>query len=347
MSGNNISARSLKILKALVENYIKEGQPVGSKVLARDAQLMVSSATIRNIMADLESMGYLSSPHTSAGRVPTTQGYRLFIDHFITVQEPATQEMQQIKAQLGPDGDARALVVKASNLLSGITHLTGIVTMPRHSCMRLRHVEFLPLSDQRVLVVLVVNDHEVQNRVIQTNKVYSRSELERAGCLVTQQFQGQDLLSIRRQLVEELKKQRSDLDVMIKTVMDLAEETQRKENEQTFVVDGETNLFGQMDPGNVEGLKYLFDAFTQKNDLLHLLDQSIDARGIKIFVVEETGYDVLDKYSVVSAPYMSGNEVVGVLGVIGPRRMSYQKVITTVDITAKLLTSAFNIGSDD
>ena len=258
MTDSDLSPRSLKILKALIEHYIRDGQPVGSKVLAQDSQLVVSSATIRSIMADLEYMGYLSSPHTSAGRVPTTPGYRLFIDHFITVQAPAVAEMQHIQQQLEADAGAKELVMKASHLLSGITQLTGLVTMPRLQSKVLEHVEFLSLSESRVLVVLVFKDQDVQNRVIQTKKTFSRTELEQAGHFITAQFKGKDLLHIRQSLFDELKQRRQDLDLMLQTVMSVAEESRQQCVEQTVVVDGETNLFGQVDVDNIAGPKIHF-----------------------------------------------------------------------------------------
>ena len=347
MAVTNLSSRSLAILKALVEQYIRDGQPIGSKSLAREAQLMISSATIRHIMADLEQMGYLTSPHTSAGRMPTTSGYRLFVDHFISLQKPGLALIQQMQQNLGGDADAKALVVKASHLLSSMTHLTGLVTLPRQPRLLLQQVEFLPLSKDRVLVVLVLNEHEVQNRVIQTKKTFSRATLEQAGQFITAQFKGKDLLNIRQSLLDELKRDRQDLDRMLQSVMDIAEATHNEYKAQAVVIDGESNLLGEVDNDNVAGLKYIFDAFTQKNDLLHLLDQCMQAKGIKIFIGKETGQDILDQYSLVTAPYSANGEIAGVLGVIGPRRMAYQTVIATVDLTAKVLSSAFNLSSEE
>ena len=334
--------RSLQILQALVKKYIEEGQPVGSTALARDSQLMVSSATIRNIMADLEHQGYLSSPHTSSGRVPTSQGYRLFIDHFITVQQPAQAQLEAMKDELDPDCNGKLLAQRASSLLSGITQLTGIVTLPRFNQTLLRHVEFLPLSDCRVLVILVFNDHEVQNRVIHTQRQYTRQELEKAGQRISALCCNKALSSIRDGLLDEMKQQRFEFEAMLASIVNVAEEIDQKNQDLDFVVEGESNLFGLVPNQNMTDLKKLFDAFTQKQDLLHLLDQSIQAQDLKIFVGQESGYDVLEGYSVVMAPYHADGKVVGVLGVVGPQRMQYDKVISTVDVTAKILSNAFD-----
>ena len=339
MSKKTLTTRSLLILKTLVENYIKHGQPVGSKALCQDAKITLSSASVRSIMSDLEVLGYLTSPHTSSGRIPTTRGYRLFIDHFVSALPHPTDEMTKIQRQLCLDADAKALVAKASSVLSSLTRLTGVVTVPRRMTMRLRQVEFLSLSSSRVLVILVVNDHEVQNRVIETDRVFTKAELEQAGNFITAQYQGHDLCAIRHELVAQLEEARTDLGLMLKTIMDLVDDSNQMDPMQSFIVEGEVNLLGQVKSDQYESLKKLFDAFTQKQDMLGLLDRCAAAKGIKIFVGDETGYAVFDKYSLVSAPYLSNGQVVGVLGVVGPRRMSYQSVLTTVDITAKVLSS--------
>jgi heat-inducible transcriptional repressor len=343
MNAETLKPRSLKILQSLVRHYIRDGQPVGSGALARDAEIVVSSATIRHIMADLEQRGYLRSPHTSAGRVPTTQGYRLFIDHFISVQQPAIAEVEKMRGSLEGDHDAKSLVAKASSLLSGITQLTGIVTLPVQEKLVLRQVEFLPLSESRVLVVLVFNDHQVYNRIIHTKRNFSRRELELAGNFISEKFAQQDLLTVRLSLFDQIKQDRVDLEAMLNTVMDFAQQAKEQQQTKDYVIQGQANLFAIEDDQSVENLKSLFAAFTEKNDILHLLDQSMAAQDIRILVGEESGYDVLENYSLVTAPYYSQGDVVGVLGVIGPRRMQYDKVISTVDITAKLLSSAFNL----
>ena len=342
MTERRLNPRSLTILKSLIERYIEDGQPVGSKSLARESQLELSSASIRHIMADLERRGYLSSPHTSAGRVPTTAGYRLFIDHWVTVQQPAGEQVAQIKQELSCDHDAKALVAKASNLLSGITHLTGVVTLPLCNQWVLRQVEFLALSDNRVLVIVVYNDYQVENRVLRLQSQMSKATLERAGNLITALCAGKDFSALRNELFEQLQQSREDLDSMLQTVMEVAENA-TDATQSDVVVKGQAHLLNQVDSDNVQGLKRLFESFTQKSDLLKLLDQTLHSPGIKIFVGHETGYAELDRYSIVSAPYYANDEVAGVLGVIGPRRMAYNEVVTTVDVTAKLLSHAFGV----
>lgn len=340
---HKLSPRSLKVLEKLIEYYIRDGQPVGSRTLAQDSSLMLSSATIRNIMADLEAAGYLQSPHISAGRIPTIQGYRLFVDNFITIQKPATKEIEELRGQLGGDCDAMALVNKASSLLSDITQLVGIVTLPKHHQMILKLVEFLPLTEKRVLVILVFNDDEVQNRVISTDRHYTSSELEQAGNYLTHHFLGKNLYHVRDGLLEIMRKDRHHLDQIIQTVMDIAEKTQSDEQEQDYVLAGESNLFNAVDESHYHRLRSLFEVFAQKHDILYLLDQVIRAKSMQIFIGEESGHKVFDDCSLVMAPYSKNGKVVGVLGVIGPTRMCYNKVVSAVDITAKLLSQALNI----
>jgi len=342
-----MNQRALEILKNLIEHYIREGNPVGSKTLAEDSRLMVSSATIRNIMKELETAGYLTSPHTSSGRIPTAQGYRLFVDHFTTIQEPAEQEVNRLRKQLDAGQDTQSLVVHASSLLSGITKLAGIVTLPKHGKLILRQVEFLPLSNKRVLVILVLNDHDVQNRVMYTDRKYKRSELEQAGNYLTQHFAGKDLLAARDDLLMVMQEAHKDLVVMIKAVMQMAEQNDTAQNNEDYVLMGEANLLNAVDVGDYQKLHSLFEAFSQKRDILHLLDQCLQAKGLQIFIGEEAGYAVFDNYSMVTAPYKIKDKIVGVLGVIGPTRIPYHRVISAVDITAKLLSQAFSGGEKD
>lgn len=335
---SELDSRSLHLLKDLVERYIKDGEPVGSKVLSEDSQLMLSSASIRHIMSDLEACGYLYSPHTSSGRIPTTKGYRLFVNHFITVNPPSESMVNECKQQLGADCDTKTLVRQTSHLLSGITQLAGVVTMPRCSQLILKHVEFLPLSGRRILVILVFNEHEVENRVIQTDRDYSKSELERVGNYLMEQFFGRDLFCARDNLVDAIQHDQQSINDMMQTVMNIVEEFDEIDS-ANCVIAGESNLLGESD-ADYEKLRDLFEAFSHKQAVLHLLSKTLHAKGVKIYIGEESGYDAFDQCSVVTAPYTKDGQVVGVLGVIGPMRMSYHNIISAVDVTAKLLTQA-------
>lgn len=338
MSEFELDDRSLKILHHLVESYIQDGQPVGSKSLAQRSQLQLSSATIRNIMADLEAAGFLISPHTSAGRIPTAEGYRLFANYLLTVQSPGVISLDDFRDEFAHESDGASLIEHASNLLSQITQLAGVVTLPKHEQLILKQVEFLRLSEKRVLVVLILNDYEVQNRVIETDREFTRSELEEAGNYLTDCFADHDLLKARRDLLQRMQAERADLEAMLKTVMEMAEQTQEKEGE--YVLAGETNLFNAVSADDYPRLGSLFEAFSQKRDILHLLDRSLETQGIQIFIGKESGHDLLENYSLVTAPYSVSGNVVGVLGVIGPTRMPYDRVISAVDITSKLLSQS-------
>lgn len=341
---NDLSERSLYLFRALVEHYISDGQPVGSRTLARETELDLSPATIRNVMADLEDMGLIVSPHTSSGRVPTARGYRLFIDSLMRMNQLDTTEVARIAAQLEPDADIKALLERTSSMLSEITHLAGIVMLPRVEQKSLQHVEFVHLADNRVLVILVMSDNEVQNRIIHTVRTYSSSELQQASNYVNENFVGKDLKVVRDMLVHELKKTRDDANQIMQTAIQMAQRAMFGEESKNgdYVLAGQTNLMEVAELSDVEKLRRLFESFSQKQDILHLLDQAIHAKGVQIFIGEESGYDVLDACSVVTSPYAVDGEILGVLGVIGPTRMPYDRVIPIVDVTAKMLGAALN-----
>ena len=345
MSVSEISGRARLLLKALIERHIRDGQPVGSKTLLEEAGLPVSAATVRNVMSDLEERGFLISPHTSAGRIPTPAGYRLFVDSLLQVQPLRAEALEALRGELNPDLPARDLMQSASRLLSSITSQAGVATVPRQETHQLRQVEFLPLSGERVLVILVVNEREVQNRIIHTERPYTEEELRTATALVNQRFGGQDLNAAKRQILAEMETDRASIDSYMQSTLDLAskafaEEEQPDEGE--YLVAGESRLLGSATPEQHDRLQELFDALQRKQDLLHLLERCSRARGIQIFIGEESGYEVLGGYSVVTAPYVNGASTVGVLGVIGPTRMAYEKVIPIVDVTAKMLSSALS-----
>ncbi len=345
-----LNERARHILKVLVESYIKDGQPVGSRQLARSSGLSLSAATIRNVMADLEELGYIRSPHTSAGRVPTSQGYRLFVDTLVTVKPLEEKAIHTLQGQLKAERDAGALIQSASTLLSGITRLTGVVSLPRRNPASIRQIEFMRLSGQQVLAILVLNRNEVQNRIIQLDEEISASSLQQAANFLNERLVGKDLQQARTALLEEMRQHREDMNRMMisaielgeKAVADLADNQQQGED---CVIAGETNLMGYDDLSDIHKLRELFAAFTRKRDILSLLDKCLQAEGVKIFIGRESGQSAFDECSLVTAPYQVDGEHLGVLGVIGPKRMRYEQVIPIVDITAKLLSLALKAHS--
>ena len=319
---SEISERARILLKTLVERHIRDGQPVGSKTLLEEAGLPVSAATIRNIMSDLEDKGYLHSPHTSAGRVPTALGYRLFVDSLLQVRPLDDDAISRMRAELHPDKSSTELVQSASALLSSITAQAGLVTVPRQEAHQLRQVEFLPLSGDRVLVILVINEREVQNRIIHTQRVYTEAQLREAAAMVNQRFAGRPLRLVKEQILKEMQDARSRIDNYLQASLDLANQALEQEPEgEDCVVVGESRLLGNATAQEVLQLRGLFEAFEKKKDLLHLLERCSRADGIQIFIGEEAGYKVFGNYSVITAPYNDGDRILGVLGVIGPQRM--------------------------
>ncbi len=352
-----LSERAQNLLRILVESYIRDGQPVGSRVLSRDSGLNLSSATIRNVMADLEELGFVSSPHTSAGRIPTDKGYRFFVDTLLRlrrIESGVDPEIQsEIQRFLDNHGDTRileaygespkALAAAASQLLSAVTSLAGVVTVPNAQQASITQIEFVVLSENRVLAVLVLNDREVQNRMIQLERYYSPDELKRASNFLNEKFRGRTLNEVRQEILRELSETREHMNQIMLDAITVAQRLfEREEQSLEYVIAGETNLMGLAELPSVERLRRLFEAFNEKRDVLHLLDQSLRAQGVQIFIGHESGYQILDDCSVVTAPYSLGEQVVGVLGVIGPTRMAYERVIPIVDVTAKLLGAALN-----
>jgi len=342
-----IPERSRTLLRVLIERYIREGQPVGSKTLANDTSILLSPATIRNIMGDLEERGLLASPHASAGRVPTPQGLRFFIESLLTVHPLAPNEIKNVQAQLNNGSGTEELIEAASSLLSDITQLVGVVSTPRREYQLLRRVEFLPLSGQRVLVILVLNEEEVQNRVIRTERAYTATELEQAAYYLNSMFSGKDLFEIKAALLELLRRERENLDRLMRTAIEVADKAfEERKTKNDCVLAGENNLWSFAEPFNIRQLCKLFEAFAEKQGILHLLNECIRASGIQIFIGEEAKELGFEGCSVIVSPYSIDDQVVGALGVIGPTRMPYHKVIPVVDMTAKLLSSALNQGAE-
>ena len=332
--------RAEEVLKALVERYIADGEPVGSKTIADVMAGSASPATIRNVMAELEGRGLIHSPHTSAGRVPTALGYRLFVDTLLTQAPLEDAKIDKVRRKLVPDKTPQELIESASEILSDLTAMAGIVMVPKQDRASLRQVEFLPLEGNRVLVILVINDREVQNRIITTERRYSESELQQAANYLNRHYMGTELVAIRDRIVAAMKDDKTRMDSLMQTVIEVASHSFGRQEQPECVVSGQSNLLGMADQGGVDRLKVLFEAFQHKRDLLHLMDSCVSAQGVQIFIGQESGYKVLDNCSMVSSPYGVGDQVLGVLAVIGPTRMPYQQVIPMVDLTAKILSAA-------
>lgn len=337
-----LNDRSQQLLKTLVECYIHDGQPVGSRALSKYSDLNLSPATIRNVMADLEEMGLIHSPHTSAGRMPTVNGYRFFVDTLLSVRPLQEEEMSLLHEGLS-NQKSEDVIGAASRLLSETSHMVGVVTLPRTNLVCLRHIEFLPLSNTRVLVIFVTNEHEVHNRIIHTAKKISAAELQQAANYLNSLYSGHSLVAVREAVVQELQldQQRVNQSMLDAVSMaQLAFGDDKKKDE--YILSGETNLMGFAELADIDCLKGLFDAFNQKCDIIYLLDKCMQADGVQIYIGEESGYQAFDHCSLVASSYLVNDEVVGVLGVIGPTRMAYGKIIRYVDVTAKLLGASLN-----
>ena len=336
-----LDKRAQILLKTLVERYISEGQPIGSRTLSKYSGLDLSAATIRNVMADLEEMGFIASPHTSAGRIPTPRGYRFFVDTLLTIQPLETSQVHQLQGQLHPR-DPQKLITSASKLLSDLTQFAGIVMTPKRRSTAVRHLEFLRLSDKRILLILVTADENVQNRIIVTDKDFTPSELTEAANFFNHNFAGCTLEEMRSRMQEELKQLRRDMTILMNGAIQAGTEAMG-EDQEAYILTGESKLLQVQDlSSNMTNLRKLFEAFEQKTVLLQLFDVSQRAQGVQIFIGGESGHTPLDECSVVTAPYEVDGQVVGTVGVIGPTRMAYERVIPIVDITAKLLSSALS-----
>lgn len=336
-----LDKRAQILLKTLIERYIAEGQPVGSRALSRYSGLELSPATVRNVMSDLEEMGFIASPHTSAGRIPTARGYRFFVDTLLSVRPLSESVIHELEGHFHPDHPQR-LISSASQLLSDLTNFAGIVLAPRHKTPRIRQVEFLGLSDKRILLIIVTRDGDVQNRILFTQRAYSPSELTTAANYLNEHFAGFDFAEIRFRLQEELKQLRADMTELMTAAVEAGNQAVSDTSSQ-YVISGEMNLLDVEDlSSNMTRLRKLFDLFEQKTGLVQLLEISNRADGVQIFIGGESGLAPLDECSVITAPYEVDGQVVGTVGVIGPTRMAYERVIPIVDVTAKLLSTALS-----
>lgn len=344
-SALQLSERKQQLLMMLVERHIREGQPIGSKILAQESSLNVSAATIRNLMAELEDRGILYSPHTSAGRVPTEAGYRLYVNTLLASAEFNQPHAQVLKKELSellvPDQGRAELLSRASKVLAELTRMAGVVVLPNQERARLRQVEFLPLADQRVLVVLVLNRAEVQNRVIRTDREYTPEELRQGANFINAHYAGQHLDAICDALLAAMQSDKHRLDSLMQMSLDVAAKGLRQEkNEDGYLLAGESNLLGLTAEDSLDKLRDLFDAFARKRDVLHLLERASHAEGVQIFIGRESGYDAFADYSLVATSWRGANDALGVMAVVGPTRMDYEQVIPTVDVTARVLSAA-------
>ena len=336
-----LNERAQILLKTLVERYIADGQPVGSRSLSKISGLELSPASIRNVMADLEELGFIASPHASAGRVPTDRGYRFFVDTLLTVKPLESVEVHKLEGQLKIENTQR-LVSSASQLLSDLTRFAGVVLNPKRRSGAFRHIEFLALSDKRILLIIVSPEGDVQNRIIVTDKVYAPAQLVEAGNFLNAHYSGLTFNEIRARIREELKKLREDMSALMQKALE-AGSAAMSETADDYVISGERNLLEVYDlSSNMAQLRNLFDLFEHKTELLQLLDFGQRAQGVQLFIGGEAGIAPLDECSVVTAPYEVDGQVVGTVGVIGPTRMAYERVIPIVEITAKLMSSALS-----
>lgn len=345
MNPMSLDPRAESVLKNLVTTYIKQGQPVGSRTLSKLPELGVSSATVRNVMSDLEELGLITAPHTSAGRIPTAQGYRLFVDSMVRVSALGRKAVARMSEEFAKESDPEALLAHASEVLSELTQFAGVVVLPNLAVTRFHQLEFLPLSESRILAILVTEDGRVQNRVLPVAQKFKESELIEAANYFNQRYKGHTLDEVRQRLITDMQADNDEMHRLNQSAMSAASriiaEEDAKDNKDV-VFSGEQQLLNVPDLCQIETLQKLFDAFKTKRDLLDLLDRSMKADGISVFIGEESGFSALGECSVIASPYQVDGKVVGTLGVIGPTRMAYDEVISVVDITSRLVSQALN-----
>jgi len=338
-----LDERARTLLKTLIEHYVSDGQPVGSRALSRLSGLELSPATIRNVMADLEDLGFVSSPHTSAGRIPTPRGYRFFVDTLLTLRPLGEHQASIIEGQLRV-GDPQRAMQNAAQLLSSLSQFAGVVLTPRRSSS-FKQLEFVRLSERRVLLIIVTPEGDVQNRVLLTQTAFSQSQLTEAANMLNEHFAGLSFNQARARLHTELRQLSEDISALMEAAVQAGSEAEAEAESDPVVVSGERNLLGISDLAtDVATLRRLFDLFEHKTRLIHLLDTSIGAQGVQIYIGGESQLVPMDEMSMVVAPYAVDGQVVGTLGVVGPTRMAYERVIPIVDITARLLSNALSQG---
>jgi heat-inducible transcriptional repressor len=337
-----LDSRARMLLKTLIERYVADGQPVGSRTLSRHSGLELSPATIRNVMADLEDLGLITSPHTSAGRIPTPRGYRMFVDSLITVRPLEIEQAELMQGQLLAEEPQRVLS-QAAQLLSSLSHFAGVVMTPRRSAS-FRQLEFMRLSDRRVLMIIVTPEGDVQNRIMHVERDYTPTELIEASNYINQNFAGLEFSAILQRLKGELLSLRDDITTLLHKAVSAGSQA-ATEQAETVMISGERNLVAVHElSDNLDRLRQLFGLFEQKTGLIQLFDAGSHAEGVQIFIGGESQLVPMDQLSIVVAPYGVDGRIVGTLGVIGPTRMAYERVIPIVDITAKLVSSALSHG---
>ena len=335
---NMPSQRARRILSAIVDKYIQEGIPIGSKSLSLADEIGLSPASIRHVMSDLEELGFIASPYTSSGRVPTSKGYRFFIDSLLKLQPVEANELETIKKRVNTQEiNSRELAVSVSNTLSAITKLAGIVTIPKQQDTRLKEIDFIQLSEKRILAIIVMNETEVENRILQMKRDYSKDELKHASNYLNSNYKGRSLSYIKKHLINQLIQTKESVNSLMSDLIDIADKVLDFGESDEYIVAGQRRLMDFHELSDIKKLRQLFDAFKEKQQLLELLDKSMSTDGIQIFIGEESGYQMFDNWTLITSPYTTEEGAIGVLGVIGPTRIAYQKVIPIVDITAKLL----------
>ncbi len=342
-----IGEREQQIFRLLVQQYIDDGNPVGSRTLSKMPGVNVSAASVRNVMGDLEDLGLLSAPHASAGRVPTSDGFRLFVDTMLQVQPMGEEDCGELKSRLTADQNEKALLKHATNYLSGFTNMAGVVTLPKRMATVFRQIEFLPLSEKRVLMILVVNEKNVQNRILSLDRDYKAEELQEIANYLNNKYSGRRLEELRDLVRTDLQQTRESMNRHMEQMIKVAGRVFDNDEieDEDVIVAGQTNLMNFSELSDVESLRDLFEAFNQKRDIYHVLENCINAEGVQIFIGQESGYNVLDMCSLVTSSYEVDGEVVGILGVVGPTRMAYDRVVPVVDVTSKLLSAALNSSS--
>lgn len=334
--------RSQLLFKTLVECYIRDGQPVGSRHLLQMAELPLSPATVRNVMAQLEERGLLAAPHTSAGRVPTQQGYRLFVDRLLTTEALDEETVTALTEELSPGQAPRDLVEKASASLAELTRHAGLVMVPRRDLADLRQIEFVRLDEKRLLAIVVCANGDVQNQLIQTERGFDDTELSQASNYLNHHFAGKSLGEVTQGLLRGLRDDQLNLDALLRSTVELAERAFAPRQSADYVLTGEANLLRMGESSGLDRLQELFQAFTAKRDILHLLDRCQQSEGVEIYIGAESGYAPFEDLTLVTAPYAANGRVLGRLAVIGPTRMAYQRVIPLVEVTAKILSRALS-----
>jgi len=339
-----LDPRARSLLRTLIAQHARDGEPVGSRTLAKHSGLDVSPATIRNIMSDLEEIGLVAAPHTSAGRIPTAQGYRVFVDSLLQMQPLPEHELNQLRANMPTGVGTQALLANASELLSAMSQFVGVVTVPQRTAFAFRHIDFVPLDGNRVMVILVFVDNEVQNRIVNLRRIYTPSELEQTANYLNAHFAGRPLADIRAVLLRELRDTRSEMERVLAAAVEISDQALASDERGSddMLLSGQTRLMGANGLSDMDRLRELFEAFSRKREILTLLERCTKAPGVRVFIGEESGLAPLGSCTVISAPYGSQGRVLGVLGVIGPTRMAYERVIPMVQATADLLGAALN-----